>query len=86
MTPGTEAATAEHAGDADPSAERRRVELLIDEMVAQSFPASDPPAWGAIAALLELAKEHDAARAGRSAEPPAGGQAALAPAGGAWDG
>jgi hypothetical protein len=34
-------------------------------MVAQSFPASDPPAWGAIAALLEQSKRHDAARAGR---------------------
>lgn len=34
-------------------AERRRIERLIDEIVAQTFPASDPPAWGAVAALLE---------------------------------
>ena len=36
-----------------PSAERLSIERRIDEMVAQSFPASDPPAWGTLAALLE---------------------------------
>jgi hypothetical protein len=34
-------------------ARRVNIERLIDETVAQSFPASDPPAWGVIAALLE---------------------------------
>jgi hypothetical protein len=65
MRPATKVVTAEPAAEHGPSAERRSIELLIDEMVAQSFPASDPPAWGAIAALLEQSKRHDAARAGR---------------------
>ncbi len=29
------------------------IERLIDEIGAQSFPASDPPAWGVVAARLE---------------------------------
>lgn len=36
-----------------PSAQRLKIERRIDEIVAQTFPASDPPAWGALAALLE---------------------------------
>jgi hypothetical protein len=39
--------------DAARDARRREIERLIDETVAQSFPASDPPAWGVIGALLE---------------------------------
>ena len=39
--------------DAARDARRLNIERLIDETVAQSFPASDPPAWGVIAALLE---------------------------------
>ncbi|HSE68633.1 MAG TPA: hypothetical protein VLB12_16700 [Gemmatimonadales bacterium] len=39
--------------DAARCARRLNIEHLIDETVAQSFPASDPPAWGVIAALLE---------------------------------
>jgi hypothetical protein len=37
-------------------ARRRSIEKLIDDIGAQSFPASDPPAWGAVADLLEQAK------------------------------
>jgi hypothetical protein len=31
---------------------RLDIERLIDEIVAQSFPASDPPAWGVVASLM----------------------------------
>ena len=31
------------------------IERLIDEIGAQSFPASDPPAWGVVSARLEEA-------------------------------
>jgi len=34
------------------AADRRAMEELIDEIVSQSFPASDPPAWGAASARL----------------------------------
>ena len=37
-------------------ASRQSIETLIDEIGAQSFPASDPPAWGTIATRLEQAK------------------------------
>jgi hypothetical protein len=33
------------------------VETLIDQMGEQSFPASDPPAWGVVRARLDLARE-----------------------------
>jgi len=35
---------------------RRDVELLIDDIVDDSFPASDPPAWGVAASRLERAR------------------------------
>lgn len=37
-------------------ARREAIEMLIDEMGTQSFPASDPPAWGALASRLDQAK------------------------------
>jgi len=37
-------------------ARRQAIESLIDEIGAQSFPASDPPAWGVAAAQLERAE------------------------------
>jgi hypothetical protein len=35
---------------------RRRLEKMIDDINAQSFPASDPPAWGIVASRLDQAK------------------------------
>jgi hypothetical protein len=32
---------------------RRSIEMLIDDIGAQSFPASDPPAWGVVSSRLE---------------------------------
>jgi CBS domain-containing protein len=32
------------------------IEMLIDEMGRQSFPASDPPAWGAVSSRRDLAR------------------------------
>jgi hypothetical protein len=32
---------------------RKKVETLIDNMVEQSFPASDPPAWGTVSTRFE---------------------------------
>ena len=34
------------------------VERLIDQMGEQSFPASDPPAWGVLRARLDMAREN----------------------------
>ncbi len=36
--------------------ERQMIDCLIDDMGAQSFPASDPPAWGAVSSRLEETK------------------------------
>ena len=42
---------------AEPAPDRRATEQLIDEIVSQSFPASDPPAWGAVAARLQALED-----------------------------
>jgi hypothetical protein len=34
---------------------RAAVEILIDDITEQSFPASDPPAWGIASSRLEQA-------------------------------
>jgi hypothetical protein len=37
------------------------IDRLIDEMGAQSFPASDPPAWGTVSSRLDQTRR-DAAK------------------------
>ena len=37
-------------------APRQTIDLLIDELGEQSFPASDPPAWGSLSSRAEQAK------------------------------
>jgi hypothetical protein len=34
---------------------RQAVEILIDQITEQSFPASDPPAWGTVSSRFEQA-------------------------------
>jgi hypothetical protein len=53
MTRSQQAGKAQDQSEAARNARRRNIERLIDETVAQSFPASDPPAWGVIASLLD---------------------------------
>ena len=50
-------------GEPAPEPGRIAVERLIDEIVDDSFPASDAPAWGVAAARLERSRE-----AGRTAQ------------------
>jgi hypothetical protein len=57
------------AGEAAPESGRSAVERLIDDIVDDSFPASDPPAWGVAASRLE--RSRDADRASEGAGPPA---------------
>jgi hypothetical protein len=37
-------------------AAQQMIEMLIDEIGRQSFPASDPPAWGAVSSRRDLAR------------------------------
>ena len=52
MASGTRAAEIQDKSEATQDARRMDIERLIDEIVAQSFPASDPPAWGVISAFF----------------------------------
>ncbi len=45
--------------EAPPNPGRDAVEQLIDEIVDDTFPASDPPAWGVAASRLEQSREAD---------------------------
>jgi hypothetical protein len=44
-----------------PAPSRSAVERLIDEIVDDTFPASDPPAWGVAASRLARSREADRA-------------------------
>ena len=46
---------------------RSAVEHLIDEIVDDTFQASDPPAWGVAASRLERLREQDETRGGGGA-------------------
>jgi hypothetical protein len=43
-------------------ARQQTIEMLIDEIGAQSFPASDPPAWGAVSSRLDQASARNSRR------------------------
>ncbi|HKT60571.1 MAG TPA: hypothetical protein VJQ46_10985 [Gemmatimonadales bacterium] len=50
------------AAEPAPQASRSAVERLIDEIVDDTFPASDAPTWGVAASRLEQSREADRAR------------------------
>ena len=47
-----------------PEAGRGAVERLIDEILDDTFPSSDPPAWGIAASRLERSREAERAGGG----------------------
>src|SRR5689334_19121568 len=49
----------ESGGEAAPETGWSAVEQLIDDIVDDSFPASDPPTWGVAASRLERWREAD---------------------------
>jgi hypothetical protein len=55
-------------GEAAPEPGRSAVERLIDEIVEDTFPASDPPAWGVAASRLERSREADRASLAKAAD------------------
>jgi hypothetical protein len=63
----TEPTPRQPGGEPAPQESRSAVELLIDEIVDNTFPASDPPAWGVAASRLERSREADRATGGGSA-------------------
>ncbi len=53
MTQGKTRPPAPGDGTESDPARRQAIESLIDDIGAQSFPASDPPAWGVVSSRLE---------------------------------
>jgi len=51
-------------GNVEANQNRGAVETLIDEIGSQSFPASDPPAWGVVSSRLEEASRPSRPRKG----------------------
>jgi hypothetical protein len=52
-----------------PEPSRSAIERLIDDIVDDTFPASDPPAWGVAASRLERLREREDATGGPGAAP-----------------
>jgi len=55
----TDATPRDPANGTEPEGTRTAVEQLIDDIVDDTFPASDPPAWGVAASRLKRSRERD---------------------------